>query len=55
MGQSFGFSPSGYNQIVIFTDEENFKKTVSANPGMEVIIQNSRHRVYVAGIKAEAS
>lgn len=56
MGQSFGFSPAGYNQIVIFTDEGDFKKAVSANLGMAVIIQDSRHGVYVAGVvKAEAS
>ena len=56
MGQSFGFSPAGYNQIIIFTDEEDFQKSVSANPGMAVIIQDDRHGVYVAGVlKAGAS
>lgn len=50
MGQSFGFSPAGYNQIVIFTDEGDFKKAVSANLGMAVIIQDSRQGAYVAGV-----
>ena len=56
MGRSFGFSPAGYNQIIIFTDEADFKKSVSANPGMAVIIQDNRHGIYVAGVlKAGAS
>ena len=34
MGKLFGFCPSGYNQIVVFTDEAEFVKIVAANPGM---------------------
>lgn len=55
MPRTFGFSPVGYNQIVIFLNEEEFRKIVSANPRMTAIIQDSGHKIYVAGIKAEAS
>ena len=55
MGKSFGFSPSGYNQILVFTDGDEFKEIVAANPGMTVIIQDSSHNVYVAGIKEAAN
>ena len=55
MGKSFGFCPSGYNQIVVFTDEADFVKIVAANPGMTAIIQDSDHNVYVAGVTAGAS
>ena len=54
MGKSFGFCPSGYNQIVVFTDEADFVKIVAANPGMTAIIQDSDHNVYVAGVTAKA-
>ena len=51
----FGFCPSGYNQIVVFTDEADFVKIMAANPGMTAIIQDSDHNVYVAGVTAGAS
>ena len=38
MGQSFGFPAHGYNQIIVFTDGEDFKNIVAANPNMTAIM-----------------
>lgn len=54
-GISFGFSTAGFNQIIVFTDGEDLKKIVPANPQMEIIILDDEHRVYVVGIKNEAN
>jgi hypothetical protein len=50
-----GFSPAGFNQIVIFSDENDFKDIVAANPAMTAIIEDSDHNIYIAGVKAGAS
>lgn len=58
MGQSFGFSAHGYNQIIVFTDGEEFKEIVAANPNMMAIMGADDHTkqnfpgIYIAGIKA---
>lgn len=58
IGRSFGFSPADYNQIIIFNDEDQFKKIVTANPNMAVIMEAHDHTtgdgsgVFIAGIKA---
>lgn len=56
-GMSFGFSPAEFKQIIVFTDFdlEAMKKIVPANPNMEMIVWDSGHRVYVAGIRKEAT
>lgn len=56
-GMSFGFSPAEFKQIIVFTDFdlEAMKKILPANPRMEVIVWDSGHRVYVAGIRKEAT
>lgn len=55
MGKSIGFSPAGFNQIVVFSDENDFKCIVAANPAMTAIIEDSDHNIYIAGIKEEAN
>lgn len=61
MGQSFGFRPDGYNQIIIFSDEQDFKKIVAANPNMTAIMgadgytRENYPGVFAAGIRAEAN
>ena len=50
-----GFSPAGFNLIVIFSDENDFKDIVAANPAMTAIIEDSDHNIYIAGVKAGAS
>lgn len=54
---SFGFSPAEFKQIIVFTDFdlEAMKKIVHANPKMEMIVWDSGHRVYVAGIRKETT
>ena len=62
MIKSFGFSPSGYNQIIIFlSDGKEFERVLKSNPNMVAILGNDdRTRkeypgIFIAGIKAEAS
>lgn len=55
MGMSIGFSPAGFNQIVVFTEKKDFKEIVAANPAMTAIIEDSDHNIYIAGIKGAAS
>ena len=55
MGISMGFSPAGFNQIVVFSDENDFKNIVAANPMMTAIIEDGDHNIYIAGVKAGAS
>lgn len=56
-GMSFGFSPAGFNQIIVFTgmDLEAMKEILPDNPKMEIIVWDSGHGVYVAGIRKEAT
>ena len=35
---SYGFRPNGYDQIIVFKDEELFKEIVAANPRMTAIM-----------------
>lgn len=37
-GQSYGFCPRGFNQIIVFSDEHDFKEIVAANPHMTAIM-----------------
>ena len=55
VGTSMGFSPAGFNQIVVFSDKNDFKDIVAANPAMTAIIKDSDHNIYIAGVKAGAS
>lgn len=60
MSQSFGFSPAGYNQIILFTEESDFQKIMAANPNMTAIMGADDHTkkdfpgLFVAGIKANS-
>lgn len=57
MGRSFGFSPAGYNQVILFNDEEEFKEIVAANPNMTAIMGADDHTrneypgVFIAGVR----
>lgn len=56
-GMSFGFSPAGYNQIILFTDEGMFQTVMAANPHMTAIVGADDHTkkefpgVFLAGVK----
>lgn len=60
-GMSFGFSPAGYNQIILVTDEEMFQTVMAANPHMTAIMGADDHTkkefpgVFLAGLKGEAN
>ncbi len=60
MGKAYGFRPDGYNQIVIFDNEADFKAIMSANPDMVAIMGADGHTkrdfpgVYIAGVKASS-
>lgn len=53
---SFGFCPDGYNQIVIFTDGNEFREVLAENPNMVAIAGNDPFTienfpgVYVSGV-----
>ena len=51
----FGFSPAGFNQILVFTGGEPPQEIVAANPRMCEILRNDDHNVYIWGLKAEAN
>lgn len=51
----FGFSPEGFNQILVFTGGEPPQEIVAANPRMSEILRNDDHKVYIWGLKAEAN
>lgn len=57
MAFSYGISAIPYSEIIIFDDEADFKKIVSANPQMTAIIgadgytQKCFPGVFVAGVK----
>lgn len=61
MGKSYGFSPDGYNQIIVFDREDDFQKIIAANPAMTAIMGADDYTrceypgVFIAGIKAEAN
>ncbi len=56
MGRSYGFRPDGFNQIIIFNNEHDFKEIVAANPGMTAIMGDDDHTkqefpgVFIAGL-----
>lgn len=56
--RSIGFSTYGYNQVILFSSENDFKEIVAANPNMTAIIGADDYTrqnfpgVYVAGVKA---
>ena len=37
-GQSYGFRPEGYNQIVVFDNEQSFRDIVESDPCMVAIV-----------------
>lgn len=55
-GQSYGFCPRRFNQIIVFSDERDFKEIVAANPHMTAIIGADDHTrleypgVFIAGV-----
>lgn len=61
MGRSYGFRPDGFNQIIIFNNERDFKEIVAANPHMMTIIGADDHTkrefpgVYIAGVMEEGN
>lgn len=60
MGESFGFSAAHFNQIVIFNDEQDFKKIVAANSHMTAIMGADDYTrshypgLYIAGVMASS-
>lgn len=54
--QSYGFCPRGFNQIIVFSDEHDFKEIVAANPHMTAIMGADDHTrleypgVFIAGV-----
>lgn len=60
MGQSYGFRPDRYNQIIVFDNEEDFNEIVAANPHMTAIMGADDHTrknypgVFIAGVKANS-
>ena len=57
VGRSYGFRPDGYDQIIVFDNEGDFKEIVAANPGMTAIMGADDHTrqefpgVFIAGLK----
>ena len=55
---AIGFSVAEFNQIVVFSQKDDFEKIVAANPNMTAIIgaddytREALPGVYIAGIKA---
>lgn len=56
--ESYGFSPSEFNQIIVFRCEEDFKEALAFNHNMTAIIGDDKHTkefypgVFIAGVKA---
>lgn len=50
MGISFGFSPAGFNQILVFNDREDFQKIMAANPHMTAIVGDSDRTQFIPGV-----
>ncbi len=56
--ESYGFSPSGFNQIIVFRSEEDFKEALTFNHNMTAIMGDDKHTkefypgVFIAGVKA---
>lgn len=61
MGKSYGFRPDGYNQIIVFDSEDDFKKIVAANPNMTAIMgaddytRSEYPGLFMAGVRAGAN
>lgn len=61
VGSAYGFSAKRYNQIIVFSDSQDFEESVSANSNLEAIIGDDENTlnefpgVYIAGIIAEAN
>lgn len=51
----FGFSPAGFNQILVFIGGEPSKEIVAANPRIHEILRIDDHDVYICGLKGEAN
>lgn len=60
-GQSYGFNPAKYNQIVVFDNERDFQRIIAANPHMTAIMgaddytKSEYPGVFIAGVNAEAN
>lgn len=60
MAKSYGFRSDGYNQVIVFDDEADFKRIMAANPDMVAIVGADCHTkrdfpgVYIAGVKASS-
>lgn len=50
MGISFGFSPAGFNQILVFNSREDFQKIMAANPHMTAIMGYSDQTQFIPGV-----
>ena len=61
MGKSYGFRPDGYNQIIVFDCEDDFKKIVATNPSMTAIMgaddytKSEYPGLFIAGVKVGAN
>ena len=58
MGHSYGISVKEFDEVIVFSNENDFIQVVSANPQMTAIIgadeytRNHHPGVFMAGIKA---
>lgn len=58
--QSYGFSPMGFSQVIVFTSEGDFKEIIAANQHMTAIMGADDYTkrnfpgVFIAGIKANS-
>lgn len=56
MIDSYGFSPDGYSQIIVFKDKDLFDEVLAANPHMTAIMGADDHTkkefpgVFIAGL-----
>ena len=50
-----GFSPAGFNQILVFVGDNPTEDIMAANPRMSEILRDDDHHVYIWGIKAAAN
>ncbi len=57
--KAYGFSPKGYNQIIVFNNWQDFKESVDANANMVAIMGSDGHTrkaypgVYIAAVTEE--
>lgn len=51
----FGFSPAGFNQVLVFIGGEPPEEIVATNPRMREILRNDDGKIYILGLKAGAN